>query len=56
MPEVAPATRRGLGGRWQMVRGLAQPFAARLLDNSVDPEAVPKCECGFRTALKSGPV
>jgi len=30
--------------------GPGTPFAARLLDNSADPEAVPKCE--FDTALQ----
>jgi len=41
---VAPAIRRGLRGKVQMVRGLAQPFAARQLDNSLALMTVPKCE------------
>jgi hypothetical protein len=51
---VAPAIVGGWGIGW-MVRGLAQPFAARLLDNPPEPVAVPKCECGLRIAIKSGP-
>ena len=51
---MAPAV-LGLGG-WGSTEGLALPFAARLLSNAVNQEAVPKCECGFRTALKSGPA
>jgi hypothetical protein len=51
-----PGHRRGLGGLERIVQGLAQPFAARLLDNPPEPVAVPKYECGLRTAIKSGPV
>jgi hypothetical protein len=29
---------------WQTDRRLAQPFAARLLDNPIEPMAVPRCE------------
>ena len=43
--EIGKINRVGdFGGKVQMVRGLAQPFAARLLDNSLALMTVPKCE------------
>ena len=55
---MAPAILRGLGGVEWSDRGPAQPpiRAPRLSDNSADPEAVPKCECGLRTAIKKAAV
>jgi hypothetical protein len=40
----------GWSGTWH------SHLTARLSYNSADPVTVPKCECGLRTALKSGPA